>query len=195
MIRYYITDRKALGGDDALIENVERLSDSIDYIQIREKDLSADALTRLAFSIRKAAAPGVRVLVNDRADVAIVCGCAGVHLRADSISPAEIRRFAPESFVISVACHGREDVLRAGVEGADLALLAPVFATPAKGEPLGLYQLALAADEAAIPLVALGGVTPGRIAACISAGASGVAGIRLFQQPRLQAESVRIWGS
>jgi thiamine-phosphate pyrophosphorylase len=112
-----------------------RFAYAVDFAQVRAKELSGAALTRLTLDILHAAAPGVRVLVNDRADIAIACRCAGVHLRGDSISPAEIRRIAPEGFVISVSCHSIEDVLRADAEGADLVLLSPIFASPGKGEP------------------------------------------------------------
>jgi thiamine-phosphate pyrophosphorylase len=118
-----------------------RFAYAVDFAQVRAKELSGAALTRLTLDILHAAAPGVRVLVNDRADIAIACRCAGVHLRGDSISPAEIRRIAPEGFVISVSCHSIEDVLRADAEGADLVLLSPIFASPGKGEPLGLDYL------------------------------------------------------
>ena len=66
-------------------------------------------------------------------------------------------------------------------EGADIALLAPVFETPGKGPPIGLVELERAARNARIPVLALGGVTPADIPRCLSAGAAGVAGIRLFQ--------------
>jgi thiamine-phosphate pyrophosphorylase len=157
-----------------------RFGGAVDFIQVRAKELSGSALTRLTWDILDAAAPGVRVLVNDRADIAIACGCAGVHLRGDSISPVEIRRIAPKRFVISVSCHSIDDVLRADAEGADLALLAPIFASPGKGEPLGLDYLAEATHAARIPVLALGGVTFENAAQCVAAGARGVAGIRLF---------------
>jgi len=157
-----------------------RFGGAVDFIQVRAKDLSGAALTRLTLDILHAAAPGVRVLVNDRADIAMACGSAGVHLRGDSISPVEVRRIAPEGFVISVSCHSIEDVLRADAEGADLALLAPIFASPGKGEPLGLEYLAEAARGVRIPVLALGGVTFANAAQCVAAGARGVAGIRMF---------------
>ncbi len=167
MIRYAITSGA-------------RIESAVDFLQIRARELSGAALTRLTLDILQTTAPGVRVLVNDRADIAIACGCAGVHLRADSISPIEIRRIAPDGFVISVACHSIEDVLRADAEGADLALLAPIFASPGKGKPLGLDYLAEAAQAVRIPVLALGGVTFENAAQCVAAGARGVAGIRLF---------------
>ncbi len=181
MIRYYITDRLRLGGTGPLLHHVARLGNSVDCIQVREKDLSGRALAQVAGEMGHAAAVGVRVLLNDRADIAIACGCAGVHLRGDSISPSELRRFAPQAFLISVACHSVEEVRRAAAEGADMALLSPIFTSPGKSHPLGLERLAEAARAVRIPVLALGGVTAERMAVCQSAGAGGIAGIRLFQ--------------
>ena len=174
---YYISD-----GSGGLVRDVERLGDSIDFLQIRERDLSGRELTALTRTVLAAAHPHVRVLVNDRADVAIACGAHGVHLRGHAFAPLRIRPIAPAEFVISVACHSVEDVVRAEQEGADLALLAPVFETPGKGPSLGLAEFSRAAQSVRIPVLALGGVTRADIARCVDAGGAGVAGIRLFQQ-------------
>lgn len=170
---YYITD-----GTGSLASHLERLGDSIDFVQIREERELA-SLTRAALRV---APPKVRVLVNDRADVAMACGAHGVHLRAHSIAPSRLREILPAGFLISVSCHCIDDVMRAEREGADLALLAPVFSTPGKGPPLGLAAFEKAASSVRLPVLALGGVTEADIPRCMQAGAGGVAGIRLFQQ-------------
>jgi thiamine-phosphate pyrophosphorylase len=164
-----------------LPRRVERLGDSIDFVQIRERDLSAGELAALTRTVLRAAHPSVRVLVNDRADIALACGAHGVHLRSNSIAPHRLREILPPAFLISVACHSVHDVVRAEREDADLALLAPIFETPGKGPPLGLVELERAAKSVRIPVLALGGVTEADIPRCMSAGAAGVAGIRLFQ--------------
>ncbi len=182
MLRYYITNRLACGGEVGLLRNVERLGSQIDFLQIRERDLEGRELARLVRSVMRAADPSVRVLVNDRADVALVCGAHGVHLRGNSISAETIRSIAPESFLVSVACHYLEEVRRASAEKADLILVAPVFATPGKGPALGIEGLSEAVRASHSPVLALGGLTKERIAQCESAGAAGIAGIRLFQE-------------
>ena len=129
-------------------------------------------------------AAGYRILVNDRADVAIACGAAGVHLRGNSAAPTQMRRIAPEGFLISVACHSEEDV--AAAEGADYAILAPVFAPLSKKDhrvPLGLEKLSAIAGRTRIPVLALGGVTEENARLCMEGGAAGVAGITLFARP------------
>src|SRR5580658_3586949 len=98
----------------------------VDFIQVREPDLSRPALASCVRRLVEAGGP--RILVNDRTDVAIACGAAGVHLRDGSVSPQIIRLVAPPGFIITVACHDAEGVFRAADEGADYAVLAPVFA-------------------------------------------------------------------
>jgi thiamine-phosphate pyrophosphorylase len=128
-----------------------------------------------------AMALGPSILVNDRTDVAIACGAAGVHLRSNSISPRNIREIAPAGFIITVACHNDEDVKKA--EGADYAILAPIFKPLSKVaviNPVGLESLQRIASTAPLPVIALGGITESNAIRCIEAGAAGIAGITLF---------------
>jgi thiamine-phosphate pyrophosphorylase len=183
VIRYYITDRSQLADPGALAACIARnLASGVEMIQIRERDLSGHALHALVEQVLRLPNPhGARILVNDRADIALATGAAGVHLRGNAAAPSRIRAIAPEGFLIGVSCHSVEDVRRAAGEGADFAVLAPVYATPGKGPALGLEPLAAVVRSVRIPVLALGGVTSGRIKECLDAGAAGVAGISLFQ--------------
>ena len=161
----------------------------MDYVQIREKSLPTRDLFRLvegAVAVRRSG----RLLVNDRADVALACGADGVHLPADRAPAAEIRALGGPGFLVGVSCHSVEEVERAAGEGADFAVLGPIFTTPGKGQPLGLGPLELAA-RLPIPVLALGGVTLENARSCLEAGAAGVAGIRLFQDALDLAKVVR----
>ena len=151
-------------------------------LQLRERDLSARELYLLTQAVLRLPNPhATRLLINDRADVALAAGAAGVHLRGNAIAPQRLRVIAPVGFLIGVSCHSVEEVRRAAGEGATFAVLAPIFPTPGKGAAFGLGPLEVAVRCVSIPVLALGGVTVDRIPSCLDAGAAGIAGISLFQ--------------
>ena len=180
MIRYYITSQASLGGGEAeLLASIRRNDEAgVDYIQIREKDLPARDLLRLTAAAVQACRRA-RVLVNSRADVALAAGAAGVHLPSRSIAPERLRTIVPAEFLIGVSCHTTDEVDQA--QHADFLVFGPVFDTPGKGMPQGLAALAAAASASTVPVLALGGITDENAAACVAAGAAGIAAIRLFQ--------------
>jgi thiamine-phosphate pyrophosphorylase len=178
VIRCCITATPA--GLDIVARN---LAVGVEWIQIRDKDLSARALFELVTAAMKLPNPHAsKIIVNTRADVAIAAGASGVHLPSGSPAARFWRR---PGLLIGVSCHSIEDVRQAEAEGADYALFGPVFTPLSKSsvlKPRGLDGLAQAAAAVRIPVLALGGVTHANSAACVSAGAAGVAGISLFQK-------------
>ncbi|PYV16245.1 MAG: thiamine phosphate synthase [Acidobacteria bacterium] len=202
----YITDRKALprpnqapgGGSDvgALGARIaEAIRARIDVVQVREKDLSTRELLAVAESaVRGARGTSTRVVVNDRLDVALALGAAGVHLGQASLPPEVVHRLAPPDFLMGVSCHSLAEAGQAEAAGADYVLLGPIFETPSKmafGPPLGLELLRAVTSRLKIPVLALGGVTAERVCACLDAGAAGIAGIRIFQDCISVVERVR----
>ena len=179
MIRYLITDGSAAANQQAWLD---RLDTTVDMIQIREPGLLTRQLAEAARQILQRTV--ARVLINDRADVALAVGAHGVHLKSDSPKVGEFRKITPKGFLISVACHSVEEVKPAADEGADYVLLAPIFSPQSKTDlrtPLGVAALTQA-TRCGIPVLALGGITEENALLCANAGAAGVAGISLFQR-------------
>lgn len=183
MKRYFITDRHAVGGLGNLLEVIRRaLMAGVELIQIREKDLDARTLYEFSVQARALGNPlGARLLINERVDVALAAGLDGVHLPSGSIAARDIRRIAPGPFVIGVSAHSLAEI----DAEADFAVVSPVFVSKSKpgyGPPLGVEQLAAIVKASPVPVYALGGVTKENAASCLAAGATGVAGISLFQE-------------
>jgi thiamine-phosphate pyrophosphorylase len=191
----YITDRHALA-PRALLSLIEQaVQAGVDLIQIREKDLPTRELLQLAESaVAAAKGSATRIVVNDRLDIGLAARADGVHLGTQSIPAPAVRNIVPEGFLIGVSCHSREDVRAAEDARADYVVLGPIFETPSKfayGPPLGLDVLRDTVAGATIPVLALGGISRERVRACLDAGTSGIAGIRIFQDSPSLAACVR----
>jgi thiamine-phosphate pyrophosphorylase len=157
----------------------------VSLIQLREKNLTTRALYELAVrSAEMTRGSKTRLLVNDRADIASAARADGVHLTTQSLEAQIVRRAFGKDFLIGVSAHALAEAWSARDGGADFAVFGPVFDTPSKrvyGPSLGTELLREAAQKLSpFPLIALGGVTLENAPAVLSAGASGVAAIRLF---------------
>lgn len=199
----YVTDRKGLAGIDfgaALISSIRSaIAAGVDWVQIREKDLASREVLTLATKtigaaeqFRASRSDPVRILVNDRLDVALAADAAGVHLGRESTPTAEVARWCrdenvPAEFLIGVSCHSLAEVREAEAAGATYAIFGPIFNTPSKkpfGQPQGVAKLREVCDAVRIPVIAIGGVNDRNAVECVRAGAAGIAAIRLFQDPR-----------
>ena len=173
-----VTDRRA--GRGPLPGAVAAaLAGGVDWVQVREKDLSGTQLLELCDAIRDAAAayPEARVLVNRRLDVALAGALDGVHLGFDGLPPGEARALLGDGALVGIASHRSDELLRRAESGASYAHLAPIFPPLSKSTsrpPLGLRHLEEAA-RVGVPLLAQGGITRENAAACIRAGARGIA--------------------
>ena len=146
-------------------------------LHVRARELPGRILTELVDRVKRATrSAGASVFVNDRADVALLTGSAGVHLPSDGLPIAAVREMVGPNAWIGRSTHRPDEARRAMDEGADYVFLGPIWETGSHQErpPLGP-----AAIQAAHParVVAIGGVTPGRIGPCRDAGAVGVAAI------------------
>jgi thiamine-phosphate pyrophosphorylase len=185
-----ITDRQRLRPGAAAADAVQALIDqaawaarsAVDLIQVRERDLEGAPLAELVTLILKVTAgSGTRVVVNDRLDIALACGAHGVHLRHDSMPTEAVRRLVPEGFLVGRSVHSPGEAVAAG--RVDYLLAGTVFPTaskPGAARTLGVDGLAEIVQAVAVPVLAIGGVTPDRFDEIASTGAAGVAGVGLF---------------
>jgi len=197
----YVTDRKGVAGGDLPGAIRRAIAAGVDWVQIREKDLETRVLAALVReAVVGAHGTSTRVLVNDRLDVAVTEGAAGVHLGGESMPVKDVRewcsRFAalPENFLIGASTHSLEAARTAERGGADYIFFGPVFATPAKlqyGLPQGGARLEEVCRSVKIPVIAIGGITTENARGCFRAGAAGIAAIRLFQESPDPAVTVR----
>ena len=163
-------------------------------IQLRLKEESARSLVEIARTIQ-VMVPDVPLVVNDRADVALAAGAAGVHVGVDDLAPALLRRVVPPGFIIGASVGDDDEVARAA--GADYVGIGPVYATGSKadaGSAIGAARFAELSTRCALPSVAIGGITSDRVAEVMAAGASGVAVISaLFgaSDPTQAARAIR----
>jgi thiamine-phosphate pyrophosphorylase len=182
----FVSDRsQGAGTADALVERVRWAARAgVHLVQVRERDLEGGPLTALVRRCVEAVRGSrARVLVNDRVDVALAAGAHGVHLRAGSMPAARVRQICPPGFVVGRSVHARaEAVAAAKAGGLDYLLFGTVFATLSKpGQtPAGPEAMAGVVAATAVPVLAIGGLSPDNLGKVAAAGAAGFAGIGLF---------------
>jgi thiamine-phosphate pyrophosphorylase len=200
---YLITDRSAVRAGTLVDMCAAALSVAprgTVALQVREKDLPARDLYRLALELREVcsryAAP---MIVNDRVDIALAARADGVHLPFDSIGVAMARRLVGDGMMIGASTHSPPDVASAAREGADFVVFGPVYDPISKGAyrpAWGREGLVAACHAGSVPVYALGGVTPERARDLMSAsdpdarpaGAAGIGSILGAESP---AEAMR----
>lgn len=184
---HFVTDRLRFGLSlDALVERAARAARSgVTAIQVRERDLTdrdlAALVRRVIAAVRDTA---TIVLVNDRVDVALAAGAAGVHLRGDSIPGARARALAPRPLIIGRSVHTTAEVDAAAADGSyDYLFFGTVFPSAGKpaGHPVsGLDALREACARSPVPVIAIGGIDAARIPLIEQSGAAGFAAVGHF---------------
>jgi thiamine-phosphate pyrophosphorylase len=192
---YAITDRELSGLSHA--EQVRRLAmGGATLIQLREKRLSADAFYNEAIAAMQVAREfGVKLIINDRVDIALACDADGVHLGQDDLPPAAARELMGERAVIGFSTHNREQALSALQLPVDYIALGPIFKTLTKSDPdplMGIQGLSSIRPLIDRAVVAIGGIDHSNAADVLAAGADSVAMISgLVSDPSLITERVR----
>src|SRR2546421_878575 len=192
---YPITDRRLSGLSHA--EQIARLSDGgARVVQLREKNLSPREFYREAEgALRVARARGVRLVINDRADIALALGADGVHLGQDDMPPVAARALLGEDAIIGFSTHNVAQAARAARLPVDYVAIGPVFATSSKENPgpaVGLEGVARAREAVGcVQLVAIGGINEENARAVLDAGADSVAVISTLLAPCDPSEITR----
>ncbi len=183
-----ITDRRRLGphAEEALVRRIGLAARAgIHLIHIRERDMADGALlTLVQHAVTAVRGTRARVLVNDRADVALAAGAHGVHLRGDSVPARRVRAVTPPAFLIGRSVHSRDEVATLSVEGAlDYLLFGTVFQTASKPNQAaaGVTGFTTAATAArGVPVLGVGGVTLDNARRLAGTACAGFAAIGLF---------------
>lgn len=154
----------------------------VSLIQIREKQISARSVYELASEAAELTRnTRTKLLVNDRADIALAAGADGVHLTAKSLSAKITRRNFPPNFIVGVSAHTLEKAQIARRDTADFVTFSPIFPSPGKGTPYGIEKLRAVCERLQpFPVIALGGIDETNFADVLTAGARGFAAIRFL---------------
>jgi thiamine-phosphate pyrophosphorylase len=190
-----VTDRTQTRGRRLPVVVDECLDAGLRAVQLREKDLGAGELARLARVLRASTAEhGALLIVNDRVDVALAVGADAVQRTAVSLSIADIRAVAGARLRIGASVHARDEAVAAAEAGADWIVFGPVYDTPSKrayGPPQGLAALAAVTAAVGVPVIAIGGITPERVGEVLRTGARGVAAISSIVSADSPADATR----
>jgi thiamine-phosphate pyrophosphorylase len=175
---YPITDVR-LSGLSHVDQAAQLIKGGATLIQIRDKESTPDELYRAAIACIALARPlGVKIIINDRADIALAADADGVHLGQDDLPAEEARALIGASRVVGVSTHTVEQAARAAALPVDYVAIGPAFRTSTKVDPdpvVGLALITEVSTRIAKPLVAIGGITLERARDVIEAGADSVA--------------------
>ncbi len=176
---YLVSDRTLTSGRSVVQVIDEAGEAGVSAVQFREKDLSPRAQLKLALEIQAVTRRHqMKLFINDRIDLCLALDAEGLHLPAAGLPVSVARKMLGDKKWIGVSCHCLEEVERAEAEGADFAVLGPIYETPSKrrfGPPLGIDYFHRVRQASAIPLYAIGGIHRGRLQEIFGAGADGVA--------------------
>ena len=173
----------AIVGAGGACSAAEAVRGGADLVQVRAKDLTSRELVALVREVIAEVGRADRILVNSRPDIAELTGAAGVHLPESGLDPRSVRRAFPR-LLIGVSRHDRAGLERAAEDNADFIVVGPAFKTPGKEErALGVARIGELLSGGRTPVLAVGGIAPGNVAALLAAGVRGIAAIRPFASP------------
>ncbi len=190
---YAIIDTSSFQDVKALFSTAEELlAGGVTLVQYRNKSGNACQMLEQARELRRRLGSSVKLIMNDRADLALAAGFDGVHVGQEDLSPAGARKVIGDKLWLGVSTHNPEQVKEANKASADYIAIGPVFSTTSKANPdpvIGLEGVRNARALTRKPLVAIGGINRDNCRSVIEAGADSVAVISdLMPDPRKSAE-------
>jgi thiamine-phosphate pyrophosphorylase len=166
-------------------------------VQLRAKDLSGEEFHRWALAVREASREcGIRLIINDRVDIALLVGADGVHLGQDDLSPEGARKILGASAIIGLSTHDVDEARRAQAAPVDYLAIGPIFETSTKTSgrsTLGVEGARAVRAVVEKPLVAIGGITLERAPALLEAGIEGLAVISALKGGEDLESVARTW--
>lgn len=175
---YLVTDEACLHGRPLLECVEEALAAGVTLVQYRAKAADGGVLYAEACKLKELCDKyNVPLIINDRLDIALAVGAAGVHLGQDDLPCAVARRLLGENFIIGVSAHNPAEAVQAVSEGADYLGCGAVFGTATKHDvaKLGLENLRAIRKAVAVPMVGIGGITADNYTEVLTTGADGAA--------------------
>ncbi len=172
-----VTDR-TLGGQATMVDRIAAaVAGGVDMVQIREKDLPGGLLLDLAQEIRRATGDGPLLMVNERADVALAAGAAGVQLGEEGLPVSIAREILGPRQLVGRSVHSVEGAVEAASQGADLLVVGTMFATRSHpgAAAIGPVLLNQISQRCNTPMIGIGGINTANLGEVLKAGACGVA--------------------
>ena len=193
---YFVCEALPRGEEpDAMLQAV--LTGGVDIVQLREKELDDDVITRSARTFRRLCDTySALFIVNDDPDLAHRCDADGVHLGQDDMPVVEARELLGAEAIIGLSTHSEEQIDVAAPAPVDYISVGPIWETPTKeGRPgVGLGLVEYAAAHSAHPFFAIGGIDPANAPEVVAAGATRLASVRAIrdaERPQAAAEAMR----
>lgn len=190
---YAILDTSCFAGNDGMFKAAEELAAAgVTLLQYRNKSGNARQMLDHARELRQRLGNSVKLIMNDRPDLAVIAGFDGVHVGQDDLSPEGVRKVIGPNLSLGVSTHNPEQVAEADKTSADYIAIGPVFSTSSKANPdpiIGLEGVLRARELTRKPLVSIGGIIRANCRSVIEAGADSVAVISdLVREPKKSAE-------
>ena len=188
---YLVTDRSIMSAVSLEAAVEQAVAGGCTMVQLREKDISSDEFYRLAVSVKCVTdRHGVPLIINDRADIALLVNAAGIHIGQNDLPAAALKKIMPQGMVMGVSVSTAEEARRAVCDGADYLGVGAMFPTNTKRDAkiVSMDTLDEIRSFVSIPIVVIGGINKGNASMFRAAGVDGMAVVsEIIARPDIKA--------